>query len=402
MSPETSVAALRCLFVHDNRYLVRADGIYSEGQFGYRDWHRYLAAYGTLTVAGRAVSDDAGQDLSRLNVSSGPGVDFALLPSVAGAGALVRNTRPLRRQLRRLIADHDVVIARLPSEAGLVACDLARRAGKSYGIEVVGCPYDALRHYGSRLARVYARLAAWRLRRAVRRAPCVLYVSQAFLQGRYPAGRNAATFVASNVELEPPDSGLIARRKARLENPPAALVFGYCGSFANLAKGFDVVLRALHLARGRLPAFELRAIGPGDPTVWRARVRELGLEDVVNLQGVLQSGAPVRAWMDDLDLLVHAGLQEGVPRTVLEAFSRACPVVASQAGGTGELLASDALHAPGNEHALAERIAAFAKDGERRLRQALENARTAERFDPDHLALVRQRFLACAGRGHQD
>ena len=399
MSPETPVAALKCLFVHDNRYLARGGRVYSEGQFAYRDWHRYLTAYGRLSVAGRAARDDADPDLARLNVSSGPGVDFALLPSVAGPGALVRNTLPLRRQLSRLIADHDVVIARLPSEAGLVACDLARRAGKAYGIEVVGCPYDALRHYGSRLARVYARLAAWRLRRAVRRAPCVLYVSQAFLQGRYPADRNAATFVASNVELEPPDRDLVARRKARLENPPDALVLGYCGSFANLAKGFDVVLRALHLARDRLPAFELRAIGPGDPTVWRPRVRDLGLEDVVSLQGALQSGAPVRAWMDDLDLLVHAGLQEGLPRTVLEAFSRACPVVATRAGGTGELLGADALHAPGDEHALAERLVAFATDGERRLRQALENARTAARFDPEHLTLVRQRFLACAGRG---
>lgn len=394
---------MRCLFVHDNRYMVRGDTVYSEGQFGYRDWRRYLVAYGAVTVAGRPARSDARQDTARLNLSSGPGVAFALLPDVAGPVALVRNMRPLRRQLRDLIAEHDVVIARLPSEAGLVACDLARRLGKPYGIEVVGCPYDALRHYGSRVARAYARIAAWRLRRAVRGAPCVLYVSQAFLQARYPASPDATTFAASNVELTPPGPDLIAQRRARLEAPPERLVVGYCGSFANLAKGFDVVLRALSIARPRLPAFELRAIGPGDPEAWRAQVRELRLEDVVQLHGALQSGAPVRAWMDDLDLLVHAGFQEGVPRTVLEAFSRVCPVVGSSAGGTGEILDVDALHTPGAATELAERIVAFTNAREARIRQATKNAEIAKRFDPERLAATRQRFLACAAaRGWRD
>ena len=88
--------------------------------------------------------------------------------------------------------------------------------------------------------------------------------------------------------------------------------------------------------------------------------------------------------LEQLDLLVIASSEEGLPRVLLEAFSAGVPVVAFPAGGIPEALEDEQtgfLVQPSSAEALAARIRALITGDPTRLREVAHNAlRAWERF----------------------
>ncbi len=66
-----------------------------------------------------------------------------------------------------------------------------------------------------------------------------------------------------------------------------------------------------------------------------ARVRQLGLEDHFTFLGLVPN---VAAFLRSCDILVRPSLTEGMPLTALEAMACGLPVIASDVGGTSEIL----------------------------------------------------------------
>ena len=203
---------MRLLFVHDHRFLRGPGGaVYTQGSFPAAVWERYLEHFDGLTVLARDGGELAGENLAR---ADHPKVRFALVapPSLAERLGLIGGGAT--RALRAAIAEADGVIVRLPSDLGLLGAAAAERAGRPCLIEAVGCAYDAYANQGSRAARLYARLAMRRMRRAIGRARFVLYVTERWLQGRYPPRPGVITGHASNVFIDrpPPTAWLRAKR----------------------------------------------------------------------------------------------------------------------------------------------------------------------------------------------
>jgi glycosyltransferase involved in cell wall biosynthesis len=84
--------------------------------------------------------------------------------------------------------------------------------------------------------------------------------------------------------------------------------------------------------------------------------------------------------LEQLDLLVIASSEEGLPRVLLEAFSAGVPVVAFPAGGIPEALVNEYtgfLVHPSSAEALAARIRTLMTGDPKRLREIAHNARRA-------------------------
>jgi len=162
------------------------------------------------------------------------------------------------------------------------------------------------------------------------------------------------------------------------------------GLAATLAhwKGHAVFLRAL----ARLPKdLSYRAYVIGGPIYQtdnsqrtldelRALAAELGIADRVGFTGyVADTASAIRA----LDILVHASTQpEPFGRVIAEGMACGRAVICGAAGGAAELIAdgTDALaHPPGDDAALAERIAELVRDPELRARLGRAARITAER-----------------------
>jgi glycosyltransferase involved in cell wall biosynthesis len=384
----------RALFVHDHHFIACDGRMYSEVQYSAEHWTRYLNVFTELMVVGRSAELRPGLQVERLLCSSRAGVSFTLLPNLSSVFAQLKHRVLVVRQMRELVATAGWVVARVPSELGLLAISVAREMGKPYLVEVVDCAWDGLWHYGGWRGKVYAPVMAWRVRRAVAQAAWVHYVTQVFLQRRYP-NFGGQQMVCSNVDISPIDTAVAARRLRRIDESATTQAFslGLIGTLATRHKGVQTVLAALPALVSAFPGLTFRVLGGGDPKPWRVLAEQLGIADRVFFDGVLPPGEAVSEWLDSIDLYLHPSFKEGLPRALIEAMSRGCPALASKVGGIPELLEPDCLFAAGDVLALVRGVTAALSESAWLGQQAQRNLTVAAGYSRDLLQQKRLDFL---------
>ena len=131
--------------------------------------------------------------------------------------------------------------------------------------------------------------------------------------------------------------------------------------------------------------FKLLLIGIGpDEEKLRRMTDEMGLAEIVSFSGFIQDMLPVYS---ELDLVVQTSSTEGLPNVILEAMLMRVPVIATDVGGTSEVVNSNevaTLIEPDNEEALVAELRSFLKSPEP-YRQKLDKAeeRIRQHFDSD-------------------
>jgi glycosyltransferase involved in cell wall biosynthesis len=108
-------------------------------------------------------------------------------------------------------------------------------------------------------------------------------------------------------------------------------------------KRFDVLVDALRLLRGDTSTVKLVIAGDGSllPNL-RRRIEQYDLSDCVTLLGHCSN---MRQLYSAFDMLVQSSDYEGTPTVVVEAMAMQIPIVATDVGGTGQLVTHE-------EHAL--------------------------------------------------
>lgn len=393
---------MKAMFVHEHKFVRDENGCYfSSGQFPYRLWRRYLEVFDELVVVGRIRSLRAGESVQMLDKSSGPGVSFLEVPSLGGIQAMIFRRREAAEKIRAGMADCDAVIIRT-SAVGQLAAGIAESLQKPWVVEVVGCAFDSLWNYGSWQGKIYAPIAAYLNRRMIGRAPFAIYVTQNFLQKRYPC--SGYSVGCSDVQLSKRDEAVLAKRLAKIERTLSPLRIGLIGSLVHSHKGVDIALRALAIAKQRLPAFEFQVLGGGDPAWWRHLAQECGIGSQTVFCGTLANGEAVNRWLDEIDLYIQPSRVEGLPRALIEAMSRACPALGSNAGGIPELLDPSCIHKSSDVQGLADLLTTALSDKEWLIRQATRNYQAAAAFDSEALGYIRRmfwrKFIAYCQRGN--
>lgn len=378
------------LFAHDHRFVTSGTEVFSEGQFKSSSWDRYLSAFDSVAVVSRSRPKKAGELLRHLNRCNSSRVSFTFVANIASLQGQVLHRKQVLEALVKSVENSDAVIARLPSELGLAAAKIAVRLRKPWAVEVVGSARETYWNHGGWIARPYAFIADWRTRQTVKIAPFVLYVTKEFLQRRYPSEGVAG--VCSNVQMERPDASVLQARMLRIESTALPWSLGFIGSLQVKYKGLQTLLDVLAQLKEKLPPFVLKLLGPGETSFWLKRVRRLGLDRNVKFEGVLQSGSRIWQWLDEVDLYLQPSLSEGLPRSVIEAMSRGCPVIASTAGGIPELLAEHCLHQPGVSSQLESLILRASKDVKWEKEQARRNFQVALEYSSDILEPRREQF----------
>lgn len=378
----------RVIFAHDHYFDDSQGYVTSESQFDYSVWSRYTH-FGKLLVIGRKATRKVKSKTPI--ISSGPLVEFKLLDNISGLLASLKFKRKVSKAIENEVKKADMVVCRLPSEIGLIAAKYAQKHQKACAIEVVGCAWDAYYNYGSMKARLYAPLAYLKMKRAVSQSANTLYVTEKFLQSRYPS-LALNTCIASNVQLTPVDEYVLKRR---LENLTKNKIYtlGFIGSLGHAYKGLDVLLKALFVLKHRGLVLNLRVLGPGDQSHWKNLVEKYKLHDWVSFDGVLPPGEEVQLWLDNIDLYVHPSRQEGLPRALIEAMSRGCPAIASNLAGIPELLDKEFLISVGNSRQLAVKIEKLLADNVQMQVQASRNFYKVSKYHLETLSERRRAFL---------
>ena len=379
--------------------------MFSRGPANHAFWSRYLAVFDEVVVLARATAGgvQGGVQADPQQRADGSGVIFRALPDHTGPRQYLSVRREAQQIARLAVVECDVFLLRMP---GLVSQLLSREIARlklPYAVQVVGDPWDALGPgtWPGIFRPVFRIAATLQMKRICKSAVAVSYVTTAALQRRYPPSGTAFTIGFSDVMIEDnfiPEN-ILAKKHQRLRSMPwndsrntSPFTIGFIGSFSQLYKAPDVLLRALASCHTRLN-FHLRMVGDGRHlNAMKSLAEKLDLASRVEFLGHLPANS-ISDFLDSIDLFVLPSRAEGLPRALLEAMYRACPCVGTAVGGIPELLDPSDLVPVGNSERLAQLILQVASDSERLLAMSARNLAKAQNFAPAALHESRLAFL---------
>ena len=237
-----------------------------------------------------------------------------------------------KNEILNILKDCDAVVCR-----GFWGVRECKKIKKPYLIEVVSCLWDSMWNH-SLLGKFAALPMFLSLRHAVRNANFVSYVTEHFLQSRYPT--KGCSVGVSDVIIFPSNDEEKQKRyeKIRNLNDDSIIKLGTTAAVNVAYKGQRFVIKALKILEKKgLKNIEYHMAGGGNSESLRKLADHYGVSDRVFFHGSLRHEEVVN-FLDNIDIYIQPSLQEGLPRAVVEAMSRGLPCIGSNAGGISELV----------------------------------------------------------------
>ena len=293
----------------------------------YNTLKRYKKAFGTVTLCTRAYQNDSTEG-------------FVL------ANDVVDNYIPITNLLNNLIGKHDkdievavnqcdLVVARVPSIIAYKAATISKNVNKPLFSVAIGCAWDAYWNHafpGKIIAPYMYKKMKW----CMKKTDYALYVTEQFLQNRYPT--NCESIGVSDVVIGEIDRTVIEKRYKKIESMDfSEITVMTSGSVGNKAKGQEYMIKAIPLLNKKGIKVNYLLAGAESPAYLEKIAKQLHVEEQVRFLGLLSTDE-VFSYLDKTDIYVQPSLQEGLPRAVVEAMSRGCPVIGARTGGIPELL----------------------------------------------------------------
>jgi len=366
----------KVLFAYNGRVEVDQQGNYYGNELNDKLVDRYLNFGDQVTFLVRLKKIQDSETKGLMPFVNG-NLTIIGVPDFASPVNFIKNISEVKKIIRREVINADVLVSRLPSLIGRVAIKKALEEDKPYMVEVVGCPWDALYNH-SFLGKVYAPFAYFLLKNQVKKSPYVLYVTTKFLQSRYPS--DGDTTGVTDVVLNPADEKVLEKRLNKIKGlkPNQILTIGTAAGYDVKFKGQEFVIKAIAILKEKGVNFEYRPVGKGTGNKLKELAKNLGVQERVIFLGQLKH-YEVFDYLDSVDIYIQPSKQEGLPRAVVEAMSRACPVIGSSTGGIPELIDDSMIFGKGNVKELVNILEKFSKDT--LIDQAIVNYTSAKKFE---------------------
>lgn len=362
--------------------------LYTDGSYNDKVWQRYLKISTNITFIARKDSvsyNDAELDANYHKIHNN--VQTIFVENRHSSPMTMLNFAKRRKNtltIQENLDSANLLIIRMDCSEGYVAAKYAKKIGLPYSVDVVSCAWDSLWNY-SLVGKIIAPIRYLKMRYVVRNAEAVLYVTEKYLQSRYPS--NGLTEGCSDVMLS--SSDIVPERMFKRKSK---IILGTIAPLDVAYKGQDAIIKAiyqLNSSRGTT-LYEYQLVGGGVSQRLNALVRQYGLEDQIKFIGQL-SHEQVFRWLDSIDIYAQPSKVEGLPRALIEALDRGCPSIGSNLGGIPELLPEQALFNWRDTSSIVKTIL-YISSPDNAKKASAQNLSTAERYKPAILAERRNNF----------
>lgn len=345
-------------FITDARFLQTPDGTIYSGEFSFSNvlWERYIKQFSKVYVIGRVFKVDSFDNENHL-VSNVTLLSIAPFDTATG---FLKNKVKIKIQVDNYFNKYQpqAVIIRGAGSLGYLAATYCITKNISYGIEVVGDPYDVfapgvIKHP---LRFLFRRLFTYYQKEAVKNALSVIYVTKDKLQQSYPSNINAFQTYASDVVIKD-----IVQKAKVLETKDVYRIISV-GSLEQMYKGPDVLLKAIKILIDNNIKVTLTWLGHGQYLEDMIKLStDLKINEYVEFKGSVDAITLTKN-LDESDVFVLASRTEGLPRAIVEAMARALPCIGSDVGGIPELVNNELVVISENSNQIAERIELLLKN----------------------------------------
>lgn len=309
------------LFVHDHKFRRINQRLYSTGGLSNEVLERYTNIFGETTVIARVLEEE--QASSKYS-------------EITNQNVTIKNALECNSfEIEKITKESEAIIIRMPSFLGLKVQKIAKKIGKPYLIELVACPWDSLWNHSIQ-GKIVAPYMTLMTKRLVYNAPYVLYVTNSFLQRRYPT--KGKQISCSDVVLYEIDEKILFNRQLKIKGSNNKIIIGTIAAVDVKFKGQKFVIEALgKLKKEGKQNFEYHLVGNGDKSFLKKIIHKNNLEEEVKFLGGIPH-SQIFEWLDSIDIYIQPSQQEGLPRALVEAMSRGVPAIGANVGGIPELI----------------------------------------------------------------
>jgi glycosyltransferase involved in cell wall biosynthesis len=325
---------MKLLYAHDHKFYKYEEDYYSNGSFSREALSRYTSIFEEVKFASRQIRVE--KRPKNMSIASIEKISFVEIPNFKSIRNYYKRIKACEI-IKNEVKECDTVIARLPSSIGAIAVKYAKKYKKPYLIEVVACPWDELWNYNLK-GKLLAPINYFRTKQLIKRAKYVVYVTNNFLQTRYPT--NGKYTNCSNVALTEFDDNVLERRLNKIKSieDTDKIVIGTTAAVNVRYKGQQYIIQALgELKKQGVTDLEYQIVGGGNQTFLKSIAKKHDVIDQVKFLGAMPHDE-VFKWLDTIDIYTQPSRQEGLPRALIEAMSRAIPAFGARTAGIPELL----------------------------------------------------------------
>ncbi|SYZ77871.1 glycosyltransferase family 4 protein [Trichococcus shcherbakoviae] len=377
------------LFAHDHIFYKFENLMYSTGGLSKEMIERYTDFFESVQIVSR--QKELKEYNYKLTAASTDNVNFTFVPNFKSLGGYFK-IKEAEKIIEREVINADVIIARLPSSIGNIAIEMAKKNNKPYLIEVVACPWDSLWNHSFK-GKVIAPFSYYKMKNLIEESKFTIYVTERFLQERYPTRGKSTN--CSNVALQKFDNDILTKRQHYImnKNSQDPIIIGTTAAVDVKHKGQQYVIKALgELKSEGYANYQYHLVGGGNQDYLKKIAENYGVSDQVKFLGTMPHDK-VFGWLDNIDLYIQPSRQEGLPRALIEAMSRAVPSLGAKTAGIPELLESDFIfsNTKRNIAEICQILKSF--DKETMLKQANRNYEESKKYDKKIIEERRKNFF---------
>lgn len=312
--------------------------------YGYEFFKRYLSVFETIRLVAH-VEKASDEDVKKMLLVSGPGLEVFEMPFPHGAKAYLKDARTIGRLAKDCIKGCDAALFRVPDPLAFQIFPKARKAQMPIAIEVTSDPLELYSAKGGRYPlRLFIKWSHyWELKLCCKKAHCVSYVTNNYLQSVYPSGIKDSD--VSRFETHYTTAGIAEHDNPVRQYPITGKItlLHVSGSIAGKVKGHKELIESFVELRKQGFELQLVLVGGGklDDDI-AFTLEKSGYKDDVTFTGLVGKERLALLYKES-DVFVFPSYREGLPRVVIEAMSWGLPCVCSDIPGCRELLPSEEL-----------------------------------------------------------
>ncbi len=379
---------MKLLYAHDHKFHIYKDEFFSNGSFSTEALKRYTNVFDEVKFVSRQVK--VKEKPEKMTLANAERVEFVKVPDFKSIKTYYKK-KQAEDIIKKEVLKADYVIART-SSIGFIAIKYAKKYNKPYLVEVVSCYWDALWNHSLK-GKVIAPYSFLKSKKIIREASHVVYVTNEFLQNRYPT--NGKHTNCSNVALTEFDDKVLDRRLNKIESMQnnEKIVIGTTAAVNVRYKGQQYIIQALgELKKQGIDHFEYQLVGGGNQAFLKSVSEKYDVLDQIKFLGTMPHNK-VFEWLETIDIYTQPSRQEGLPRALIEAMSKAVPAFGARTAGIPELLENQFIfsNTRKNIDEIIEILKSF--DKETMINQSKRNFEESKKYDKNVIEERRREFF---------
>lgn len=381
------------VLVVDNAHLYKTpDGkYYTPSIYSYEFFNRYLNTFDEVRFVGKTKYVN-NIDKSKYLLVSGDRLEIYELPWYQGIKGMLKQIVELIIKYRNVSDGCNCCIFRVAQIESYFAYIFCNKVEKPYAVEVVNDPATFVD-----MPKVFRWINIHLMSYIVRKANGVSYVTQEYLQKKYPStarihGESDIYFenYYSSIELMTKDLKSIKKYK---DTKKQFEIIHVSNAINNNIKGHKTFIEALKIVSDAGYNISGCCIGDGQSVdEFKCYANKIGVGKKIEFIGRLHSKNEVINRLAKSDLLVLPTFMEGLPRTIIEAMAAGLPCLSTPVAGIPELLEKQYMFKPDDSKAFAKEIIHLIENPLELEEASRNNIEIAKRYTHEKLTERRNSF----------